>query len=216
MMPRRGAGRPKTSERRDGRAALLEAARALLSERGLDRVSLRDVAERAGVQPPLVHYHFGSKSELFEAVVVEISQGLRDRIASASEAAGTPEQRLRALVSNLIHALAEDPYAARLMTELVVFPDDERSERFLRDFGAPNLAALERILADGERDGSLAAWDLRAAAPALFGACLYYFLSAPVLRRLLDFDPLQAEAVARYAESVGEVLARGLRRPPAP
>jgi AcrR family transcriptional regulator len=58
----------RRARRRDGaatRLALLEAARALLGERGVDGVSTRDVATRAGVNQGLVYRYFGSKEELF-------------------------------------------------------------------------------------------------------------------------------------------------------
>lgn len=210
MTPRR-AGRPPDAESPHGREALLAAARELLAEQGLARVSLRDVARRAGVQPPLVHYHFGSKRELFEAVVVELSERLRAQLASAARERGSPEQRLRAYLSHVIHTLAAQPYAAQLLAELVLFPDDEHSGRFLRDFGAPNLAVLEGVLRDGERDGSFRALELADAAPAVMGLCVFYFLSAPALRRLLSVDPLEPEAVDRYAAAAADLLLDGLR-----
>ncbi|GAA4908141.1 TetR family transcriptional regulator [Actinomycetospora succinea] len=49
---------------RSTRAAVLDAAADLVGELGWGRVSTRAVAERAGVRPGLVHYHFASQQEL--------------------------------------------------------------------------------------------------------------------------------------------------------
>ena len=52
------------SSERSTRERILGATVALMAEIGIDRVRTRAVAERAGVNPALVHYHFGSMSSL--------------------------------------------------------------------------------------------------------------------------------------------------------
>ncbi len=52
------------------REQLLHATVELMAELGIDRVRTRSIAERAGVNPALVHYHFGSVS----ALVLEAAQ----------------------------------------------------------------------------------------------------------------------------------------------
>ena len=69
---RRRPGRPAGSQPGEGREALLQATRDLLAERGMPRVTVREVAERAGVQPALVNYYFGSKADLLRAVVEQV------------------------------------------------------------------------------------------------------------------------------------------------
>jgi TetR/AcrR family transcriptional regulator, repressor for neighboring sulfatase len=60
---RRRLGRDATT------TAILDAAEELLHERGYEAVTVRDVAERAGVSHALVHQYAGSKEDLFRAVV---------------------------------------------------------------------------------------------------------------------------------------------------
>ena len=57
--PRRGPGRPRggSPETRD---LILEAARGVLAERGFPGATVREIANRAGVNPAMVHYYFGS------------------------------------------------------------------------------------------------------------------------------------------------------------
>jgi len=61
---RRRRGREATT------AEVLDAARDLFAERGYDAVTVRDIAERAGVTHALVHQYVGSKAEIFRAVLV--------------------------------------------------------------------------------------------------------------------------------------------------
>jgi len=174
------------------------------------------VAERAGVRAPLVNYYFGTKEELFDAVISEVGTRLRDRLQRIATDSETPEERFREFIDGVIGSMAADPFAPRLIAELVFFPDDERTDRFAREIGAPNLAALSKVLHDGIASGAFGEQDPRLLAPALLGACVFYFLGAPALRRILGIDPLDPTAVERYAAYVGELLLHGIAIPTGP
>jgi len=64
---------------RSTRAQLLAAAGDLLREEGYAATSTRAVAERAGMQLSLVHYHFGSKRGLLLAVLEDLTERLLRR-----------------------------------------------------------------------------------------------------------------------------------------
>ena len=53
----------------DTRGEILDAARQVFSEYGFERATIRRIAQRAVVDPALVHHYFGSKQDLFLAVV---------------------------------------------------------------------------------------------------------------------------------------------------
>lgn len=57
----------------DSRQAILDAARELFAEKGFERTTMRAVGERAGVDPALISYWFGSKDGLLlEAVTLPL------------------------------------------------------------------------------------------------------------------------------------------------
>jgi AcrR family transcriptional regulator len=70
-------GTTPEAPRRDAqvtRQTLLEAASALFAERGYERATVRDIAERAGVNQALLFRYFGSKRALFGEVVAHGGQ----------------------------------------------------------------------------------------------------------------------------------------------
>lgn len=77
------------------RAALVEAAGAVIAERGVDRFSLREVARRAGVSPAAPAHHFGDSRGLLTAVATEAFRRFGDAL-EASDSGGSREQRIRA------------------------------------------------------------------------------------------------------------------------
>jgi AcrR family transcriptional regulator len=65
---RPAAGR-RRHDARASRQALLDAADALFDERGYDAATVRDIGERAGVDPALIARYFGSKEGLYLATL---------------------------------------------------------------------------------------------------------------------------------------------------
>ena len=63
------------------REAVLEAAARLFAERGVDRVSLRDIAHAADVQLPLIRRYVGRRAELVD----DVFQRLNDQVAAYVE-----------------------------------------------------------------------------------------------------------------------------------
>jgi AcrR family transcriptional regulator len=61
-------GKPKGDKRERTRAALLEAARALVRERGYERTTLEKVAQRAGMTTGAIYGNFKNRDELFIAL----------------------------------------------------------------------------------------------------------------------------------------------------
>lgn len=78
------------------RAALVTAGMRALADHGIEGVSLRDVARRAGVTPPAVYRHFQDKDQLIDAIAAECMDRLYATTADAiAEASDHPLARFR-------------------------------------------------------------------------------------------------------------------------
>lgn len=89
---KRKPGRPqKTARGDDARERILDAAENLFAHHGLDAVSVRDVARKAHVDTALVHYYFGTKRGLFDAVFARRAVILnKERIATIDAYEASP------------------------------------------------------------------------------------------------------------------------------
>lgn len=67
--------------------ALLDAAEAAFAREGVEHVSLRAIMRAAGANPAAVHYHFGSREALAEAVLDRLLEPLQARRTALLEAA---------------------------------------------------------------------------------------------------------------------------------
>jgi AcrR family transcriptional regulator len=90
---------PAAEHGREVRQRLLSTAAGLIPERGWTAVSTRVLAERAGVTPSVVHYHFPSLAALLnEAVVGTMRQVLAEQSALL-DLAGSPGEGVDALLA---------------------------------------------------------------------------------------------------------------------
>jgi AcrR family transcriptional regulator len=80
----------------DLRQAVVEASLQLIAEQGIDSLSLREVARRAGVTHQAPYHHFPDKGALVDAIAEEGFGLLRDAMQAARQSLGDPEGRLAA------------------------------------------------------------------------------------------------------------------------
>jgi len=81
-MPQRAARITQGESRQD---AILDAAERVFAEAGYQGAAMREIAERAGVAQGLIHYHFKTKENLFEAMVARRSGQINERRAALVE-----------------------------------------------------------------------------------------------------------------------------------
>lgn len=78
------AARPTQAERREtAERAILEAAKRIVADRGLDELTLNEAGEAAGYSRALPGHYFGSKAELVTALADHIMAGYDERVRSA-------------------------------------------------------------------------------------------------------------------------------------
>jgi len=114
--------RPKGDKRARTRAALLEAARALVREKGHDRTTLEEVARRAGMTSGAIYGNFKNREELFIALgqtywadikpVIRPGSSFAEKMRAFAEAtlAAIPERRAAAVgrLTGMAYALSHD------------------------------------------------------------------------------------------------------------
>jgi AcrR family transcriptional regulator len=120
---------------------ILDAARSLFAEQGFRPVTIRAIATKAGVNPALVHHHFGSKDDLFVAAM-DLPLNPVDLIAGA--VAAGPRNELGARLARLFIEAWRDPVIGlRLQGVLRTSMSTEPGSSMLRGFAEGIL--LERV-----------------------------------------------------------------------
>lgn len=182
----------RTADRgRDVRLKLLSTAAQLIAELGWSAVSTRILAERAGVTPGLVHYHFPS----LQAVLRDAALGMMSDLLSAAEAdfenARTLDSGVDLMLRSLDAFTGTDPESLLFTETYLAATRDETLRRELIGLVTEFRQQLARWLAEL---GAHAPDDTASVlAAALDGLVLHRALNpelttsmvAPLLRRLI-------------------------------
>lgn len=136
------------------RAALVEAARALIAERGPMGFTVAEAARRAGVSPSAPYRHFRDRDALIGDVAKEGFSRFADALSAAWQTTGlSPLQALDAVGRAYLRFAREEPafFAAMFEAGLAIASDPELKKEADRAFGVL-LHACE-VLAKGAPPG---------------------------------------------------------------
>lgn len=215
---RRGPGRPRKAQSRaaadtpDLRERLLDVAIECFAHHGIATATLREIAGEAGVNPALVHYYFGDKAQLQQAVIVERLMPAFDEVRKAVMESGDD---VHALVAGFVRGMCETierhPWLPPLWVREVLCEGGALRELLLSTV-APQMPQLlasrfAAAQAKGELDPDL---DPRLLVTSLIGLTLFPAAGAPIWRRLFQADDIDATAMRDHAIAL---LDRGIGAP---
>jgi AcrR family transcriptional regulator len=195
----------------DVRGAILDAASELFAARGVDAVSLRAIARRAGVSPAMVPYYFGDRSGLHAALLERALGRVRAGLAAAVGGASDGPSAVRGLLRTLGGAIAEAPWIPSLMLTEVLADGGHYRERF-RSTYAEHVADIVTTVFRREISGGRfrAGLDPRLTLISLLGLAVMPHLARPVLEPLFGLPYDSSEFLRRLEEHTAQIFLEGV------
>ena len=140
------------------RRRILEAARTLFDENGIDRVPMAEITSASGVQASTVYQYFSSKDEIVWAITGEV---MKDAVARGRQAMGaesTALARIASLLEGMADELAERQSEVRFMAQFdAMYARDWPAERLLTlesQINPEGFRGLRKLIRDGIAEGS--------------------------------------------------------------
>lgn len=147
-----GPGRPRKSQDLQAEQNLRTAATRAFAEKGYDGVSIRELANRAGLSLSALYYYYRSKRDLLRAILIDsIEQYFQRHDALMAEATDDPVDRLSKFVEGSVRYRIDSQIESQLMLtetrnlgqEWERYGEDATS-RTNRDLGAIIQAGIDR------------------------------------------------------------------------
>ena len=205
---RRGPGRP-VGDSADLRERLLDAALTCYSRQGIAATPLRAIAVEAGVNPALLHYYFGDKGQLQQAVIDERLMPAIGNVGVALTLAGDdPAGLIASFVRGIGDAVARHPWLPSLWVREVLCEGGALRDLLVDRIGPQIPQRLAQRFAAAQRAGALNPdLDPRLLVVSLVGLTLFPAASAPVWGRVFDTNGIDADALRDHTLAL---LDRGL------
>ncbi|WP_226648702.1 TetR/AcrR family transcriptional regulator [Microbulbifer variabilis] len=149
--PTRGRGRPRNLEReKQVRGALMQSAHRLLREKPFRDISIREIAQGAGVNSAMISYHFDGK----EGLIIEVIRGQFMQFGPAFlnmslEVKEPTLETLKEAMARIIRLYIREPWIPRLIVGEVASKPGRMRELFtdrLASALGPKLRELLHVL----------------------------------------------------------------------
>ena len=154
----------------DLREALLQAAKALIAEAGIENLSLRKLAERAGVSRTAPYHHFSDKNDLLCAIA---AQGFRRRHAETlvmfEDRALTARQKFEQFIFGYVRFAANNPEQYELMFGRSIWKQ-KKSTQELRDVAYPCFQHQVEMVSSWQNCGLLSGESALRTSQVIWGA----------------------------------------------
>ena len=183
---RNNLGRPAGKDSERVRADLLDAAREHFLSREFKAVSIRRIAETAGVNGAMVNYYFGGKQGLYMAMVEDLFQRLE---ASLGELDRDSELTVADFSRSYCKLLAENPWWPNFFVREVLFSEGETREAIIDKFRsvfAPRL--LQSIQAEISAGHFRQDLNPGLTLLSLMAMTIFPFLAKPMVEQILQLS----------------------------
>jgi AcrR family transcriptional regulator len=209
-MPTLAPSPPETRTRDADRTqrAILRAAVAEFSDAGLGGARVERIAERAGVNKRLLYYYFGSKDDLFLAVLEQTYADIREAEKALRLEKLDPATAIRRLVEFTWDYYLANPHFLTLLNSenLHKAAHLKRSSR-IRELNSPLVELLGDVLRRGQSAelfrGGVDAVQLYISIASL---CYFYLSNNPTLSAIFGRDLRQPAALAERLSHVTEIV----------
>jgi TetR/AcrR family transcriptional regulator len=204
-------GQPKES-----RAAILRAAAQEFAEHGIAGARTDAIARAARVNKALLYYYFKDKETLYGAVLDNAFSGMKTNIFQVLDSDLPPREKIMAYVGAYFDFIASNQIYPKLMQREMMRAREGNSvhiNRLVKTYFQPIYRRVGELLHKGIAEGEFRKVDPAHFIPSMVAMIVFYFSSAPVMQRIVRFNPLTPERVAERRAAVLDFISAALFLP---
>lgn len=197
----------------ESRAAILRAAATEFAEHGIAGARTDAIAREAHVNKALLYYYFKDKETLYGAVLDEAFAGLKKSVFQVLDSDLPPREKMLAYAGAYFDFIASNQIYPRLMQREMMRAREGQSshiDKIIKLYIQPIFLRVSEVLRQGIAEG-----DFRSVNPAHFvqsivAMIVFYFSSAPMMQKIVGFNPLTPERIAERRNSVLDFISAAL------
>lgn len=192
-----------------GEIAILKAGVRLFAEQGFDGVSMRGVAQAAGVSKANIYHHFSSKETLYLAILQSSAAETAELVENLAGGTGSFDERLKEFSKAYQHHLFDRHLSSRLLLREALLGDEKKSKKIADQVVGHVFRRMISILRAGQEAGVLREdLDPTLCAFLLFSGNVFFFQAQNILRHFPEAE--FAREAACFSDGMVDVLLNGM------
>jgi AcrR family transcriptional regulator len=199
---------PRSRDADRSQLAILASARDEFAQRGLAGARMDSIAARAGLNKRLIYYYFGSKDDLFLAVLERTYTDIREAEQMLHLDEIEPVEAIRRLISFTWHYYLEHPEFITLLNSenLHRAAHLKRSDR-IQEMNSPLVQLLDTVLERGRRDNLFRAGvDPVQLYISIASLCYFYLSNNDTLSAVFGRDLRAPKAMAQRLSHMTDLV----------
>jgi TetR/AcrR family transcriptional regulator len=200
----------------ESRAAILLAAAKEFAEHGIAGARTDAIARQAGVNKALLYYYFKDKETLYGAVLDNAFSGMKNTVFQVLDSEMPPREKILAYVGAYFDFIASNQIYPKLMQREMMRAREGHSvhiDRLVKSYFQPIYRRVAELLRKGIAEGEFRRVDPAHFVPSMVAMIIFYFSSAPVVQRIVRFNPLAPKRIADRRAAVLDFISAALFRP---
>lgn len=200
----------------ESRAAILAAAAYEFAEHGIAGARTDTIANEARVNKALLYYYFKDKETLYGAVLDDAFSGLKKTVSQVLDGDLPPREKILAYAGAYFDFIASNQLYPRLMQREMMRAREGQSphiEKVIKNYIQPIFLRVSEVLRQGIAEGYFRAVNPAHFVQSIVAMIVFYFSSAPMMQKIVGFNPLTPERVAERRASVLDFISAALFSP---
>lgn len=194
------------------RAAILQAAIREFAHEGMAGARTDAIAHAARVNKALLYYYFKDKETLYgEAIDFAFGQ-LSEHMMAVLDRDLPPKEKILLYVGTYFDFVASHD-ATRNLIQMETMRSGHGSphlKRVAQRFFSPLYMRLAKVIRQGTAEGVFRAVEPLHFVPSMVALVVFYFISAPVMKSVIGFDPLSPDKLAERRTAVLDFISAAL------
>ena len=199
----------------ESRAAILQAAAKEFAEHGIAGARTDAIARQAGVNKALLYYYFKDKETLYGAVLDNAFSGMKTTVFQVLDSELPLREKMLAYVGAYFDFIASNQIYPKLMQREMMRAREGHSvhiDRLVKTYFQPIYRRVGELLQKGIATGEFRQVDPAHFVPSMVAMIVFYFSSAPVMQRIVRFNPLSPRRIAERRAAVLDFISAALFR----
>lgn len=200
-----------------GALQVLAAACTLFSERGVDAVSIQDIATEAGVSKANVFHHFENKEQLYLAVIRSKIDGKNADISDLIKSPAPFGQRLLILMQRQLYDVLSDESGNKLVMREIIGGNVERAKLMATQIFTATVKQRVAFFEDARARGELRAGVEPHHCDMVLAACCMFHVNCRGVSQHISaqLGTPSLDTPQAFAEAVSALLIDGFAAPKA-